>query len=89
MTTPTSSASLKSSCSEAFNIANSRSANERLYHSPSAVGFSIVTVIAPAFVACVLLLLSAAPLSAAEPRVERTRATSDLRNEVERERREE
>ena len=46
-------------------------ATDHLYHSPSAVGFSIVTVIAPAFVACVLLLLSAAPLSAAEPRVER------------------
>jgi MFS family permease len=46
-------------------------ATDHLYHSPSAVGLSIVTVIAPAFVACVLLLLSAAPLSAAEPRVER------------------
>jgi MFS family permease len=37
-------------------------ATDHLYHSPTAVGFSIVTVIAPAFVACVLLLLSAAPL---------------------------
>jgi MFS family permease len=46
-------------------------ATDHLYHSATAVGFSIVTVIAPAFVACVLLLLSAAPLSAAEPRVER------------------
>jgi MFS family permease len=39
-------------------------ATDHLYHSPTAVGFSIVTVIAPAFVACVLLLLSAAPLRA-------------------------
>jgi MFS family permease len=36
-------------------------ATDRLYQNPSALGFSIVTVIAPAFVACVLLLLSAAP----------------------------
>jgi MFS family permease len=46
-------------------------ATDHLYHSATAVGYSIVTVIAPAFVACVLLLMSAAPLSAAEPRVER------------------
>jgi MFS transporter, Spinster family, sphingosine-1-phosphate transporter len=39
-------------------------ATDHLYHSPTAVGFSIVTVIAPAFVACVLLLLSAAPFRA-------------------------
>jgi MFS family permease len=45
-------------------------ATDHLYHSPTAVGFSIVTVIAPAFVACVLLLLSAVPLRAAEPLVE-------------------
>jgi MFS family permease len=39
-------------------------ATDHLYHSPTAVGFSIVTVIAPAFAACVLLLLSTAPLRA-------------------------
>jgi MFS family permease len=46
-------------------------ATDHLYHSPTAVGFSIVTVIAPAFVACVLLLWSAVPHRAAEPLVER------------------
>jgi MFS family permease len=45
-------------------------ATDHLYHSATAVGFSIVTVIAPAFVACVLLLLSAAPLRAEAQRVE-------------------
>lgn len=48
-------------------------ATDHLYHSATAVGFSIVTVIAPAFVACVLLLLSAAPLRAEVQLAERTR----------------
>jgi MFS family permease len=46
-------------------------ATDHLYHSPAAVGFSIVTVIAPAFVVCVLLLFLAAPLRAAAQPVER------------------
>jgi MFS family permease len=45
-------------------------ATDHLYHSATAVGFSIVTVIAPAFVACVLLLRSAAPLRAEAQPVE-------------------